>query len=187
MKLTLHEVAQVLGAKNDISLYPDTALNKVEFDSRFVTTGDLFVPLKGARDGHDFIPVAFENGCAVTLSEVSLDVPHILVDDCLAALQKLAAYYLEKTEVEVIAVTGSNGKTTTKDMIHDILATTYKTYKTQGNYNNEIGLPYTVLHMPDDTEKLVLEMGRTTWETFISYLKLPNQVYQLLPFLEKPI
>ncbi|MFZ2668666.1 MAG: UDP-N-acetylmuramoyl-tripeptide--D-alanyl-D-alanine ligase, partial [Streptococcus suis] len=56
MKLTLHEVAQVLGAKNDISLYPDTALNKVEFDSRFVTTGDLFVPLKGARDGHDFIP-----------------------------------------------------------------------------------------------------------------------------------
>ena len=160
MKLTLHEVAQVLGAKNDISLYPDTALNKVEFDSRFVTTGDLFVPLKGARDGHDFIPVAFENGCAVTLSEVSLDVPHILVDDCLAALQQLAAYYLEKTEVEVIAVTGSNGKTTTKDMIHDILATTYKTYKTQGNYNNEIGLPYTVLHMPDETEKLVLEMGQ---------------------------
>jgi UDP-N-acetylmuramoyl-tripeptide--D-alanyl-D-alanine ligase len=78
----------------------------------------------------------------------------------LAALQQLAAYYLEKTEVEVIAVTGSNGKTTTKDMIHDILATTYKTYKTQGNYNNEIGLPYTVLHMPDDTEKLVLEMGQ---------------------------
>ncbi|HEL2253397.1 TPA: UDP-N-acetylmuramoyl-tripeptide--D-alanyl-D-alanine ligase [Streptococcus suis] len=160
MKLTLHEVAQVLGAKNNISLYPDRALNKVEFDSRLITEGDLFVPLKGARDGHDFIPVAFENGCAVTLSEVSLDVPHILVDDCLAALQQLAAYYLEKTGVEVIAVTGSNGKTTTKDMIHDVLATTYKTYKTQGNYNNEIGLPYTVLHMPDDTEKLVLEMGQ---------------------------
>ncbi|WP_321537547.1 Mur ligase family protein, partial [Streptococcus suis] len=52
------------------------------------------------------------------------------------------------------------GKTTTKDMIHDVLATTYKTYKTQGNYNNEIGLPYTVLHMPDDTEKVVLEMGQ---------------------------
>ncbi|HFU4449600.1 TPA: UDP-N-acetylmuramoyl-tripeptide--D-alanyl-D-alanine ligase [Streptococcus suis] len=160
MKLTLHEVAQVVGAKNDVTNYPDTPLRQVEFDSRKIEAGDLFVPLKGTRDGHDFIPVAFENGCAATLSEVILDVPHILVDDCLAALQKLAAYYLEKTGVDVIAVTGSNGKTTTKDMIHDILATTYKTYKTQGNYNNEIGLPYTVLHMPDDTEKLVLEMGQ---------------------------
>ncbi|MFH0396514.1 UDP-N-acetylmuramoyl-tripeptide--D-alanyl-D-alanine ligase [Streptococcus sp. A34] len=160
MKLTLHEVAQVVGAKNDVTNYPDTPLRQVEFDSRKIEAGDLFVPLKGARDGHDFIPVAFENGCAATLSEVILNVPHILVDDCLAALQKLAAYYLEKTGVDVIAVTGSNGKTTTKDMIHDILATTYKTYKTQGNYNNEIGLPYTVLHMPDDTEKLVLEMGQ---------------------------
>ena len=63
--------------------------------------------------------------------------------------------------VDVIAVTGSNGKTTTKDMIATILATTYKTYKTQGNYNNEIGLPYTVLHMPDDTEKLYLKWVRT--------------------------
>lgn len=160
MKLTLHEVAQVVGAKNDVTNYPDTPLRQVEFDSRKIEAGDLFVPLKGARDGHDFIPVAFENGCVATLSEVILDVPHILVDDCLAALQKLAAYYLEKTGVDLIAVTGSNGKTTTKDMIHDILATTYKTYKTQGNYNNEIGLPYTVLHMPDDTEKLVLEMGQ---------------------------
>ncbi|HFR3551471.1 TPA: UDP-N-acetylmuramoyl-tripeptide--D-alanyl-D-alanine ligase [Streptococcus suis] len=160
MKLTLHEVAQVVGAKNDVTNYPDTPLRQVEFDSRKIEAGDLFVPLKGTRDGHDFIPVAFENGCAATLSEVILDVPHILVDDCLAALQQLAAYYLEKTGVDVIAVTGSNGKTTTKDMIHDILATTYKTYKTQGNYNNEIGLPYTVLHMPDDTAKLVLEMGQ---------------------------
>ncbi|WP_170243805.1 UDP-N-acetylmuramoyl-tripeptide--D-alanyl-D-alanine ligase [Streptococcus suis] len=160
MKLTLHEVAQVVGAKNDVTNYPDTPLRQVEFDSRKIEAGDLFVPLKGARDGHDFIPVAFENGCAATLSEVILDVPYILVDDCLAALQKLAAYYLEKTGVDVIAVTGSNGKTTTKDMIHDILATTYRTYKTQGNYNNEIGLPYTVLHMPDDTAKLVLEMGQ---------------------------
>lgn len=160
MNLRLHEIASVLKAKNDVTRYPDCILNKVEFDSRLIEQGDLFVPLKGARDGHDFIPVAFEKGCAVTLSEKNLDVPHILVDDCLAALQELAAYYLAKTGMEVIAVTGSNGKTTTKDMIHDVLATTYKTYKTQGNYNNEIGLPYTILHAPEDTEKLVLEMGQ---------------------------
>ena len=85
---------------------------------------------------------------------------YILVDDVLTAFQRLAQYYLEKMQVDVLAVTGSNGKTTTKDMLAQLLATTYKTYKTQGNYNNEIGLPYTVLHMPEDTEKLVLEMGQ---------------------------
>ena len=85
---------------------------------------------------------------------------YLLVDDVLTAFQRLAQYYLEKMQVDVLAVTGSNGKTTTKDMLAQILATTYKTYKIQGNYNNEIGLPYTVLHMPEDTEKLVLEMGQ---------------------------
>ena len=123
--------------------------------------GDLFLPLKGARDGHDFIATAFENGAVATLSEKELeDYPYILVDDVLAALQHLARYYLEKMKVDVFAVTGSNGKTTTKDMLAHLLSMAYETYKTQGNYNNEIGLPYTVLHMPDDTEKLVLEMGQ---------------------------
>ena len=162
MKLTLHEIAKVVGAKNDVTAYEDVALNQIEFDSRKITAGDLFLPLKGARDGHDFIQTAFDNGALATFTEKELpaDQAHILVDDTLEAFQELAAYYLEKTGVDVIAVTGSNGKTTTKDMIHDILATTYRTYKTQGNYNNEIGLPYTALHMPDDTEKIVLEMGQ---------------------------
>ena len=161
MKLTIHEVAQAVGAKNDISIFENTQLEKAEFDSRLIATGDLFVPLKGARDGHDFIETAFENGAAVTLSEKEIaNHPYILVDDVLTAFQQLAAYYLEKTTVDVFAVTGSNGKTTTKDMLAHLLSTTYKTYKTQGNYNNEIGLPYTVLHMPEGTEKLVLEMGQ---------------------------
>ena len=161
MKLTIHEVAQAVGAKNDISIFENTQLEKAEFDSRLIATGDLFVPLKGARDGHDFIETAFENGAAVTLSEKEIaNHPYILVDDVLTAFQQLAAYYLEKTTVDVFAVTGSNGKTTTKDMLAHLLSTRYKTYKTQGNYNNEIGLPYTVLHMPEGTEKLVLEMGQ---------------------------
>jgi len=161
MKLTIHEVARVVGAKNDVTSYTDSPLVKAEFDSRLIGLGDLFVPLKGARDGHDFIETAFENGAAVTLSEKEVaGRPYILVEDVLAAFQALAAYYLQKTGVDVFAVTGSNGKTTTKDMLAHLLSTSYKTYKTQGNYNNEIGLPYTVLHMPDDTEKLVLEMGQ---------------------------
>ena len=119
------------------------------------------MPLEGARDGHDFIPTAFAQGAAATLSERPVtEGTYILVDDVLTAFQRLAQYYLEKMRVDVLAVTGSNGKTTTKDMLAQLLATTYKTYKTQGNYNNEIGLPYTVLHMPEDTEKLVLEMGQ---------------------------
>ena len=160
MNLTLHEVANAVKAQNDISKYEDRVLGNIEFDSRLVQPGDIFLPLKGARDGHDFIPTAFENGAVVTLSEQEVAVPHILVDNTEQAFQDLARYYLAKTAVDVIAITGSNGKTTTKDMTAQILATTYKTYKTQGNYNNEIGLPYTVLHMPDDTEKLVLEMGQ---------------------------
>ena len=144
------------GGQDDRSVRKRLSLN-----SRLIGTGDLFVPLKGARDGHDFIETAFENGAVVTLSEKEVaNHPYILVDDVLTAFQTLAAYYLEKTAVDVFAVTGSNGKTTTKDMLAHLLSTTYKTYKTQGNYNNEIGLPYTVLHMPEETEKLVLEMGQ---------------------------
>lgn len=161
MKLTLHEVARVVGAKNKVSDFDDYPLGNIEFDSRKIEKGGLFLPLKGARDGHEFIETAFDNGAIATFSEREIKGhPYILVDNALAALQELAAYYLKKMRVDVIAVTGSNGKTTTKDMIAAILETEYKTYKTQGNYNNEIGLPYTALHMPDDTEKIVLEMGQ---------------------------
>ena len=161
MKLDLYEIAEILSAKNDVTQFENVALRNAEFDSRLIESGDLFVPLKGARDGHDFIPTAFAQGAAATLSERPVaEGAYILVDDVLTAFQRLAQYYLEKMQVDVLAVTGSNGKTTTKDMLAQLLATTYKTYKTQGNYNNEIGLPYTVLHMPEDTEKLVLEMGQ---------------------------
>ena len=161
MKLDLYEIAEVLAAKNDVSQFENVTFRNAEFDSRLIAAGDLFIPLKGARDGHDFIATAFAQGAAATLSERPVaEGPYVLVDDVLAAFQGLAQYYLEKTGVDVLAVTGSNGKTTTKDMLAQLLATSYKTYKTQGNYNNEIGLPYTVLHMPDDTEKLILEMGQ---------------------------
>ena len=161
MKLDLYEIAEVLSAKNDVTQFENVVLRNTEFDSRLIESGDLFVPLKGARDGHDFIATAFAQGAVATLSERPVaEGPYILVDDVLKAFQCLAKYYLEKMQVDVLAVTGSNGKTTTKDMLAQLLATSYKTYKTQGNYNNEIGLPYTVLHMPEDTEKLALEMGQ---------------------------
>ncbi|MFK4946863.1 UDP-N-acetylmuramoyl-tripeptide--D-alanyl-D-alanine ligase [Lactococcus garvieae] len=159
MKLTLHEIAHIVGATNNWSDLADTEIHNIEFDSRKIQEGDLFLPLKGARDGHEFIDTAFAQGALATFAEQEVAQPHLRIEDCLEAFQKLAQYYLEKTAVEVIAVTGSNGKTTTKDMIHAVLSEKYNTYKTQGNYNNEIGMPYTILHMPDDTEKIVLEMG----------------------------
>ncbi|MDO4667413.1 MAG: UDP-N-acetylmuramoyl-tripeptide--D-alanyl-D-alanine ligase [Streptococcus sp.] len=161
MDLTLYEVASVVEAKNDITQFEDISFNQAEFDSRLIKNGDLFIPLKGTRDGHSFIETALQKGAGATLSEKKVkDIPYILVDDVLLAFQKLARYYLQKNKVDVLAVTGSNGKTSTKDMLAQLLETTYKTYKTQGNYNNEIGLPYTVLHMPLGTQKLVLEMGQ---------------------------
>ncbi|MHC5865563.1 Mur ligase domain-containing protein, partial [Streptococcus pyogenes] len=102
---------------NTVSELDDIPLRQAEFDSRNIQVGDLFVPLKGARDGHDFIETAFANGAVATLSEREISGhPYLLVEDCLAAFQLLAQYYLDKLGVDVIAVTGSNGKTTTKDM-----------------------------------------------------------------------
>ncbi|MGM0172837.1 UDP-N-acetylmuramoyl-tripeptide--D-alanyl-D-alanine ligase [Enterococcus sp. DIV0800] len=142
----------------------EVTVTGVEFDSRKISAGDLFVPLKGTNDGHEFVSKAIENGATATLWSNDLatapeDIAVILVKDTLQAFQALASYYLLEENPDVIAITGSNGKTTTKDMTESVLSQKFRTYKTQGNYNNDIGLPYTILHMPEGTEKLILEMG----------------------------
>ena len=159
MNVTLHEVARVLAVRNDISQFEDFDLQKPEFDSRLIGPGDLFVPLKGARDGHDFIETAFENGAVATLSEKEVEGhPYLLVDDVLAAFQKLAQYVLEKSQVDVLAVTGSNGKTTTKDMLAQFLIRFSICQKGQ--------------------RSLSLKWGRTIWEIFIFSQKLRIQRQQ---------
>lgn len=163
MKLTFREAAKATKATNDWQQWPDFELTGIEFDSRLITEGNLFVPLKGENDGHTFIKSATEKGAQAAFWSASeaapAQLPILQVADTLTAMQDLAVYYLKKMMPTVIAITGSNGKTTTKDMIESVLAQQFKTYKTQGNYNNDIGLPYTILHMPDETEKLILEMG----------------------------
>lgn len=161
MNLSVREIVAAVNGINHATQHDDQCIESVEFDTRKVIENSLFVPLKGARDGHDFIPQAIESGASLVLSErdLSEDVSYIKVEDTLVALQKLAQYFLEKVHPKVIGITGSNGKTTTKDMTEAVLSQHYKTYKTQGNYNNHIGLPYTILSMPEDTEMLVLEMG----------------------------
>ncbi len=113
---------------------------------------------------HEFAAYAQESGAIATLwsedvSEAPAGLFVFFVSDTKKAFQKLASYYRQKLAPKVLAITGSNGKTTTKDMTEAVLAQKYQTYKTQGNYNNELGLPYTILHMPETTEILVLEMG----------------------------
>ena len=161
MKLTIKEIAQVLGISGIVD---EREISSVEFDSRKIEKNGLFVPLPGTRDGHDFVHAAKENGAIATLwqkerANVPSDLVVLPVEDVTQAFQIIAQYYKQKIAPKTVAITGSNGKTTTKDMTASVLAQKYRTYKTQGNYNNDLGVPYTMLHMPDDTEVLILEMG----------------------------
>lgn len=140
-------------------------VSRASTDSRTITAGELFVPLPGAAfDGHGFIDQAAARGAVASLWQKDRKpypkhIPIILVDDPLTALQKLAKRYRQSLKLKVVAVTGSNGKTTTKDLIASVLSTSYKVYKTQGNFNSHIGLPITLLQMDENTEIAVLEMG----------------------------
>lgn len=146
----------------------DTEIAGVVTDSRKITTGCLFVPLAGDNfDGHHYSAAALAAGAAATLWQQDKGAAPeggavILVEDTLAALQKLAAAYLSEAAPQVVAITGSNGKTTTKDMITALLEGQYKVHKTQGNFNNHIGLPLTVLSMSEDVDIAVLEMGMSS-------------------------
>lgn len=132
-------------------------------DNRLVEKDYLFIAIKGARvDGHSFIPAAFEAGALAVLSEHELENPagaYILVDSCETAMKKLAAFYRRSLDIKVVGITGSVGKTSTKEMIASVLAQKYNVLKTEGNFNNEIGLPLTIFKIRAEHEVAVLEMG----------------------------
>ena len=132
-------------------------------DSRLVEPGYLFIPIKGARvDGHDFIPAVFEKGALAVLSEHELENPagaYILVESAENAMKKIAQFYRQSLDIKVVGITGSVGKTSTKEMIASVLAQKYQVLKTEGNLNNEIGLPLTIFKIRDEHEVAVLEMG----------------------------
>lgn len=163
MKMQVSEIAKVVNAQNDITKWATLEVTSVGYDTRQLTTGALFVPLMGQRDGHDYQVMAQQQGAVISFwqadHEVPVDMPVIVVADTLKAYQQLARYYLQKVNPFVVAITGSNGKTTTKDMAAAILAKSFNVFKTPENYNNEIGVPQTILAMPMNTEMLVVEMG----------------------------
>lgn len=131
-------------------------------DSRTIAAGDLFFALRGPNhDGHDHVAVAFERGAvaAVVNHRVSAARPQIVVLDTLVALQQLAVWARDRWGGTVVGVTGSAGKTTTKDLIAHLLETQYATGKTVGNFNNHVGVPLSILRLPDEVKIAVLEMG----------------------------
>ncbi len=135
----------------------------VVIDSRKAEPGCLFAAIKGERaDGHSFIPSVFAKGAACVLCEQLPEHPAgpcILVDSCLQALKSLAEYYRNTLSIPVIGISGSVGKTSTKEMIAAVLAQKYSVLKTEGNFNNEIGLPLTIFRIREEHEAAVLEMG----------------------------
>lgn len=179
MKLTLREMATILNAP--IQNEADVAVTSTAFDSRQVKPGGLFIPLVADNDGHNYVDAAESNGATVALwqadhQDVPNHLPVIIVPNTLAAYQQLASHYLSQVDPLVVAVSGSNGKTTTKDFIAAIGQTSYKTVKTPENFNNEIGVPQTILSMPNDTELLVIEIGMDHPGdlTFLSKLVKPD-------------
>ena len=164
MKFTLDEIINCTGAQ---ILYKKDTLGEFEIstDTRKLEKGNIYLPLRGENyDGHNFIDKALEAGAKGYFTQDKFKVNKcadfvLYVENSLVAYLKLANYIRNKINPIVIAITGSSGKTTTKEMLFSVLSTTYKTHKTYLNHNNEIGLCQTMFTMPDDCEAVVVEMG----------------------------
>lgn len=165
-KLICEEILKATGGKLEAG-YGNTAFTGISTDSRKIKTGDLFIPLAGQNfDGHDFIQKAIDSGAAGVVTQKHFTVPEgkavILVKDTSAALRDIAAYYRNKFPVPFVGITGSVGKTSTKDMVACAVGTRYRVLKTEGNFNNEIGVPLTVLNLNSTHEAAVVEMGMSS-------------------------
>lgn len=162
--MTLENIAEACGGKYiGAEDKKQCEVKGAVIDSRLVEEDFLFIPIKGARvDGHDFIPEVFEKGALAVLSEHELTDaagPYILVESAEAAMKKIARFYRRSLDIKVVGITGSVGKTSTKEMIASVLAQKYSVLKTEGNLNNEIGLPLTIFKIREEHEVAVLEMG----------------------------
>lgn len=146
----------------------------ISTDTRKLRPDSIFWALRGENfDGNQYVPQALAAGCIYAVTDdasiASVHPKSLLVDDTLTALQQTANYACRQMRIPVLAITGSNGKTTTKELLHRVLSIKYKTHSTPGNFNNHIGLPLTILSSPPDTELLLLEMGDNH----------PGEIYQL--------
>lgn len=169
-RLSLVEIAQAVDGKLNIDT--NETVDNVCIDTRKITKGCLYVAIKGEKfDGHDFIEKAFKLGAKAVIShkEIKTDKPVVYVKDTRLAFGALSAYYRSLFSVFLVGVTGSVGKTSTKEMIYTVMKNHYNVLKTQGNLNNDIGLPRTLLELSDEYQGAVIEMGMSNLGE-ISYL-----------------
>lgn len=160
----------------------DVVICGVSIDSRHIEKGDLFIPFRGDQvNGHRYVVSAIEKGAAASLwlkdePNPPTGIPLLFVDDAEFALQQMARKYRAELACKVIGITGSNGKTSTKDLVASVLSPYLKVKKTEGNFNNELGLPLTILSLEKDTEVAVLEMGMSGFGeiSFLSTLAHPD-------------
>jgi len=162
-RLTVKEVIRAVRGKL-ICGSQQGEISGVSIDSRTIKKGEIFFALKGERfDGHDFLQEAIEKGAKAAVvskkKKFAAKIAIIRVSHTLTALQELAKFYRQKFNPVVVGITGSNGKTTTKDMLKAFLLSKYRVVATPGNYNNIVGLPLTIFEISPETEFLVLEMG----------------------------
>lgn len=175
-RMSLSDAAQALQAElagNDVQF------DGVGTDSRSIQAGQLFVALRGPNfDGHAYVAKALESGAACAMVEKSLDVaaPQLVVGDTLKALGRLASHWRKQLGLPVVAVTGSNGKTTVKEMLAAVLSCTGNTYATRGNLNNDIGVPLTLLSLEPQHKMAVVEMGANHPGeiAYLTHLALPD-------------
>lgn len=164
MNLSLKNIALACGGTyTGAAELENTVICGAVIDSRLVEKDYLFIPIKGERvDGHSFIPQVFEKGACCVLSEVELENPagpYIKVESSEEALKKIAAFYRQSLPIKVVGITGSVGKTSTKEMIASVVSQKYSVHKTAGNFNNEIGLPLTIFGIRQEHQVAILEMG----------------------------
>ena len=161
--MTLQAIANAVGGElYNGQGYEEITTKGVVIDSRQVEDGYLFIAIKGERvDGHNFIDDVFGKGALAVVSEKKLDIdkPYIFVNSSTEALKDMAKFYRDNLDIKLIGITGSVGKTSTKEFIATVLAEKYSVLKTEGNFNNEIGLPLTILKIRDHHEIAVIEMG----------------------------
>ncbi|MET3576032.1 UDP-N-acetylmuramoyl-tripeptide--D-alanyl-D-alanine ligase [Bhargavaea ullalensis] len=181
MKRTLQQIAGWLGNESRPG-WENIHVTGASIDTRTLKEGDLFIPFKGEQaDGHRFAGQAFEKGAAAMLWQEGVpgapeDRPVLFVNDPELALQKMARSYRQELDAVFIGITGSNGKTSTKDLVAGVLSPYFNVRKTEGNFNNELGLPLTILSLEEDTQFAVLEMGMSGFGeiSFLSELARPS-------------
>ncbi|RYY97473.1 MAG: UDP-N-acetylmuramoyl-tripeptide--D-alanyl-D-alanine ligase [Chitinophagaceae bacterium] len=156
----------------------------VQTDTRKLKEGDLFFALKGPNfNGNAFVRQALEMGaaaCVIDEEAHALEGKTFLVPDVLTALQELAHFHRSRFRIPFIGITGSNGKTTTKELIHAVLSSSYRTYTTEGNLNNHIGVPLTLLKVRDDAEFAIIEMGANHQQEIASYCRIAAPTHGLI-------